>query len=222
MTQTLFRAAILAGTSLALAACGGQRAPGFQAALPPAPQPVVAEPPANGAIFQVNQGFSPLYNGNRASQVGDLVTVVLLERTVTSKTASSNTKRDGGFSLTPPSAGPFSFDPNVLNSSGQSSFKGQGDASQTNSFRGDITVTIAAVRPNGTALIRGEKVLELSQGEEWIQLSGIIRLSDIDQNNSIASPRIADARITYAGKGAVQRASREGWLSKFFNLVTPF
>ena len=64
--------------------------------------------------------------------------------------------------------------------------------------------------------------MQLSQGEEWIQLSGIVRLADIDSNNRIASPRIADARITYAGKGAVQRASREGWLSRFFNLVTPF
>jgi flagellar L-ring protein precursor FlgH len=89
-------------------------------------------------------------------------------------------------------------------------------------LRGDLTVTIAEVRPNGTALVRGEKVMQLSQGEEWIQLSGIIRLADIDQDNRIASPRIADAQITYAGKGAVQRASREGWLSRFFNTVTPF
>ncbi|QYU70441.1 flagellar basal body L-ring protein FlgH [Leptolyngbya sp. 15MV] len=224
MKHLPFRSALVAGCTIALAACGGggDRAVGFQAALPPAPSYDVVQAPANGAIFQASSGFTPLYNGMRASRVGDLVTVVLVERTQTSKSASSNTKRDGGFSLTPPSTGPFSFNPNVLNSSGQSSFKGQGDASQTNTFRGDITVTIAEVRPNGTALIRGEKVMELSQGEEWIQLSGIIRLADIDPNNAIASPRIADARITYAGKGAVQRASREGWLSKFFNFVTPF
>jgi flagellar L-ring protein precursor FlgH len=221
MHRTIHRAAIMGAAAASLAACGGERAPGFQAALPPPPAALAETAPANGAIFQP-AGFVPLYNGHRASRVGDLVTVALIERTTTSKSASSNTKRDGGFSLTPPSAGPFSFDPNVLNSSGQSSFKGQGDASQTSTFRGDITVTIVEVRPNGTAFIRGEKVLQLSQGEEWVQLSGIIRLADIDQNNTIASPRIADARITYAGKGAVQRASREGWLSKFFNLVTPF
>ncbi len=224
MNHFSFRPMLAAGCALALAACGGggERAAGFQAALPPLPAYEAAQAPANGAIFQASSGFTPLYNGMRASRVGDLVSVVLVERTQTSKSASSNTKRDGGFSLTPPSTGPFSFNPNVLNSSGQSSFKGQGDASQTNTFRGDITVTIAEVRPNGTALIRGEKLMELSQGEEWIQLSGIIRLADIDPNNAIASPRIADARITYAGRGAVQRASREGWLSKFFNFVTPF
>lgn len=221
MNRILFRTTLVAGSAFALAACGAERTAGYHAALPPPPPPMAAAP-ATGAIFQPTSGFTPLYNGLRASRVGDLVTVILTERTRTSKSASSNTKRDGGFSLSPPSAGPFSFDPGVLNSGGQSSFKGQGDASQTNTFRGDITVTIAEVRPNGTAFVRGEKLMQLSQGEEWIQLSGIIRLSDVDQNNTIASPRIADARITYAGKGAVQRASREGWLSKFFNLVTPF
>ena len=48
------------------------------------------------------------------------------------------------------------------------------------------------------------------------------RLADIDQDNRILSPRVADAQITYAGKGAIQRSSREGWLSRFFNIVTPF
>jgi flagellar L-ring protein precursor FlgH len=64
--------------------------------------------------------------------------------------------------------------------------------------------------------------MQLSQGEEWVQLSGIIRLADIDSDNRIASLRIADAQITYAGKGSVQQASREGWLMRVFNLVTPF
>ena len=83
-------------------------------------------------------------------------------------------------------------------------------------------MTIAEVRPNGTALVRGEKVMNFSQGEEWVQLSGIIRLSDIDADNRIASIRVADAQIAYSGKGAVQRAGKPGWLSRFFSIVSPF
>jgi flagellar L-ring protein precursor FlgH len=214
------RGMVTAASLFALCACGAERPVGFSPALPPPPP--VASAPADGAIYHAASGYAPLYYGQRANRVGDLVTVILVERTQTSKSARSNQERDGGISLTPPRAGPFSFDPGVLNSSGSSSFNGQGDAAQTSTLRGDLTVTIAEVRPNGTALVRGEKVMQLSQGEEWIQLSGIIRLADIDQENRIASPRIADAQITYAGKGAVQRASREGWLSRFFNLVTPF
>ena len=113
-------------------------------------------------------------------------------------------------------------DPGDLNASADASFTGAGNAAQTSSLRGDLTVTIAEVRPNGTALVRGEKVMNFSQGEEWVQLSGIIRLSDIDADNRIASIRVADAQIAYSGKGAVQRAGKPGWLSRFFSIVSPF
>ncbi len=212
--------ALCATLPFALAACGAEKPVGFAATLPPPPP--AAPAPANGSIFSASAGYAPLYFGQRAHKVGDLVTVVLMERTTTSKSTSGTTSRDGSISITPPSAGPFSFNPNILNSGGSSSFNGGGDASQTSTLRGDLTVTIAEVRPNGTALVRGEKVMQFSQGDEWVQLSGIIRLADIDQDNRIASPRIADAQIAYAGKGSIQRASREGWLSRFFNIVTPF
>ena len=62
----------------------------------------------------------------------------------------------------------------------------------------------------------------LSQGEEWIQFSGIVRLADVSPDNRVASSQVADARIVYSGKGAIQRAGREGWLSRFFNMISPF
>jgi flagellar L-ring protein precursor FlgH len=205
---------------IVLAGCATDRPAGFAATLPPPPQAAPAT--SGGSIFNASAGYAPLHYGQRAHRVGDLVTVVLVERTTTSKSADSAQSRDGSIALRPPTVGPFAFDPNVLNSGGSSSFNGGGDASQTSSLRGDLTVTIAEVRPNGTALVRGEKLMQFSQGEEWVQLSGIIRLADIDPDNRIASPRVADAQITYAGSGAIQRASREGWLSRFFNTVTPF
>jgi len=222
ISRTALLAPLVGSATLMLAACGGggERPVGYAPALPAAPM-MQAAAPASGSIFQASN-YSPLHVGTRARQVGDLVTVVLTERTQTSKSTSASTDRDGGISLTPPSAGPFSFNAAALNSSGSSSFNGGGDASQSSDLRGDITVTIAEVRPNGTALIRGEKLMQLSQGEEWIQLSGIIRLAELDADSRISSPRVADARITYGGKGAIQQSSKPGWLSRFFNQVTPF
>ncbi len=207
--------------ALALSACGGgsSRPTGFTAALPPAPQAVPTRH-QDGAIYQASHGYAPLYYGNRAAKVGDIVTIVLVEQTQTSKSTSGSTSRDGSIGLSLPQF--IGVDSNDLNASSGSSFKGSGDASQASSIRADLTVTIAEVRPNGTALIRGEKVMHLSQGEEWVQLSGIIRLADIDQDNRIPSIRVADARISYSGSGSVQRASREGWLSRFFGAISPF
>ena len=62
----------------------------------------------------------------------------------------------------------------------------------------------------------------LSQGDEWVRFSGIVRLIDIDQENTVASSRVADAHVEYSGKGALQRASKQGWLGRFFNLISPF
>lgn len=194
-------------------------AEGFEATLP---APVQAPPAANGSIFNASAGYAPLVIGNRAQAVGDPLTILLVETTTTSKAAGSKTQRDGGFSLAPPTTGPFSFNPEALNASGQSSFKGDGSATQSSSLAGALSVTIAEVRSNGTALVRGEKRMLLSQGNEWIQFSGIVRLADISQDNSITSNRVADARIEYAGNGPTQRASREGWLMRFFNMITPF
>ena len=194
---------------------------GFAAALPP----VAAPPPAlaDGAIFHVGTGYAALVEGSRARHVGDPITVLLVESTSTSKSAGSKTQKSGSFNVIPPTAGPLGFlNPNSLNASGGSSFNGTGNTTQTSSLSGSVAVTIAEVRANGTALVKGEKRLLLSQGQEWVQLSGIVRLADLDEQSRISSAQIADARIEYTGNGSVNRAAKEGWLSKFFNIVSPF
>lgn len=209
----------LAGPTPALA----RKPPAGFAATLPAPAPPPPDRPT-GAIFDAGLGYAGLVQGNVARRVGDPVTILLVENTTTSKSAGSKSSRDGGFSLSPPSAGPLGFlNPDALKASGRSSFKGDGTATQTSAFSGTLGATIAEVRPNGTALVKGEKRLLLSQGQEWIQFSGIVRLVDIDpQTNAVRSAQVADARVEYAGNGAVQRAGREGWLSRFFNTISPF
>jgi flagellar L-ring protein precursor FlgH len=193
---------------------------GFAPALP---QPVAPAPGSNGSIFNVNAGYAGLVEGTRAKMVGDMLTILLVEQTTTSKTVGTKTDRGGNASITPPSEGPFAFaSPEALKAASQSSFKGQGNTTQTNSLVGEVGVTIVEVRPNGTALVRGEKRMLLSQGNEWVQVSGIVRLADVDQQNRIRSNQVADARIEYTGNGSIQRAGREGWFSRLFNIVSPF
>lgn len=192
---------------------------GFAATLPGVPQAKAAD----GAIFNLAAGYAGLVEGRRARAVGDPLTIVLVENFTAAKTAAGKTQKSGAFNVVPPSAGPLSFlDPNALKASGGSSFNGQGNASQTSTLGGTLSVTIAEVRSNGTALVKGEKRLLLSQGQEWVQFSGIVRLGDLDADNTVTSARVADARIEYTGSGSIGRASREGWLSKFFSMISPF
>ena len=214
---------LLALSLLALAApaVARPRPPsGFE---PTLPAPPAAPSVATGSIFNVSAGYASLVEGLRARVVGDPLTISLIEQTTTSKSAGAKTQRGGAASITPPSAGPLSFlNPDALKVASSGSFNGQGNASQTSTLGGELSVTIAEVRSNGTALVRGEKRMLLSQGQEWIQFSGIVRLADVDGENRISSTRVADARIEYAGNGTVQRAAREGWLSRFFSMISPF
>jgi len=100
--------------------------------------------------------------------------------------------------------------------SGQRAFEGSSDANQSNSLSGSITVTVAEVLPNGILAIRGEKWITLNQGDELIRISGLVRTDDIGPDNTVLSTRVADARITYSGKGAFADANQPGWLSQFF------
>ncbi len=188
---------------------------------------VIAQPtavPANGSIFQASFGYTPLTSGARATSVGDIITIVLVERTQATKTNSADTTRNGNIGLTPPTTGPLSklFSSTDIGASGQNAFTGKGNATQSNALNGEITVTIAAVYPNGTMLVKGEKALTLNRGDEYIQLSGLVRQADIGPDNRIASTRVADAKIIYTGRGEIARASRQGWLQSFFSKISPF
>lgn len=216
----LIAAAVVAATALSASPAMAKKRP-KEVFAPTMPLPAPARP-ADGSIFSASLGYAPLYGGTRARAVGDAVTILLVEKTTAAKTVGSQSQKDGGISLTPPKAGPFAINPDALNASNNSSFKGSGNASQTSSLSGSLSVTIAEVRPNGTAVVRGEKRMLVSQGDEWIQVSGIIRLADIDEDNAVLSSRVADARIEYSGKGALQRASKQGWLGRFFNIISPF
>ncbi len=189
----------------------------------PTPAPAVVTWQANGAIFQTASGYAPLTSGARASMVGDVLTIALVERMAATKSTSQTTGRDGSIGLTPPATGLFNlFAPSDIGASGTNSFKGQGQTAQSNALSGEITVTIAALYPNGTMLVRGQKLVTLNRGDEYVQVSGIIRDTDIDSDNRVLSTRIADARITYTGKGEMARASQQGWLQRFFSRVSPF
>ena len=215
---TLTAVALLA---MGTAAQARQAQPDFSPtfAQPAAP----AQQTANGSIFQASHGYAPLTSGTRASMVGDILTISLVERTQARKSTGQTTDRSGSIGLTPPSTGPLSFfSSSDVGMGGSQDFTGGGEAEQSNALSGEITVTIAQVFPNGTMLVRGEKQLTLNRGDEFIQISGLVRQSDVGPDNRVASTRVADAKITDTGKGDVARSSKQGWLQRFFSRSCPF
>lgn len=216
---------LLAVTPLLSACFGTQQArpdPAYAATIAPPPvyQPVAA---SDGSIFQVANGYAPLTSGARAARIGDLLTIALVERTQAVKSNSANVDKNGSFGITPPATGPFDlFNPSDVSVSGGTNFKGGGSAQQSNALSGQISVTVAQVFPNGTMLVRGEKLIRLNRGDEYVRFSGLVRSADIGPENIVPSTRVADAHIDYGGAGEIAQASKQGWLQRFFNIVSPF
>lgn len=184
--------------------------------------PVVVSPEQKkGAIYNVANDVR-LFEDNKARRVGDMITIVLNEKTQASKNSNLATSKNSDIDLQPPVVfgGPVTVNgTEVLSASVDHSrdFDGEGQSSQGNSLTGNISVTIAQVLPNGNLLVRGEKLLSLTEGEEFIRITGIVRPTDVQFDNTVPSTKIANAQISYGGAGAVADASEMGWMSRFFN-----
>jgi len=208
--------------AFAISGCGlmghqDQPLPGIDSGRPVA----VHSAPADGAIYAAGSDVS-LFEDLKARRIGDLLTIVLKESTSASKSASTKTKKDSSIDLPGPTLVGRAVTVNgkpVLESSieGAREFDGQGSSSQSNTLSGNITVTVVSRLQNGNLVVQGEKWLRLNQGDEFVRISGVIRPYDIQQDNTVTSDRVADARISYGGRGMVASVNRAGWLSRFFN-----
>lgn len=195
----------------------------------PVPQPVamnVAYNDGGGSIYggATATGTKPmrLFQDNKAREVGDILTIVLVETTSASTKATTAVNKQTSIDLAAPTIAGQSVTykgKNILQVGvdGSRGFNGNGDTKQSNSLDGTVSVTVVQDLGNGNLLVSGEKKLRLNQGDEVVQLQGIVRTSDIAADNTISSERVADARIVYGGRGTIARSNAMGWLGRFFN-----
>ncbi|MBH1645788.1 flagellar basal body L-ring protein FlgH [Stenotrophomonas maltophilia] len=214
-------AALLGGCVIA----GDVRPYPAMAPIPPI-MPPQAEPPA-GAISAAGPTLQ-LYSDRRARDVGDLLTITLLENTTAQTSANTATNKESHLSLGTPSilGAPVTLGgKDILSATakGARDFTGKGNSAQSNRLQGNVTVTVVQRLPNGNLVVQGQKNLRLNQGDELVQVQGIVRPGDISADNTVPSSRVAEARIVYGGRGPVAQSNAMGWLSRFFNSgLTPF
>jgi flagellar L-ring protein FlgH len=191
-----------------------------------------AQPPENryasGAIFNAAT-TRPLFEDRRARFVGDTLTITIAENTSASTKSNSTATRTSAVDVGLPSVTGL---PNnkwldrslgiSANASSSNTFSGEGEAAAKNAFTGTLTVTVIEVLPNGNLLVSGEKQVALTQGTEYIRLSGVVNPTFITATNTISSARVADARIEYKESGYISEAQVMGWLARFFLSVLPF
>lgn len=183
----------------------------------------------NGSIYRENVALN-LFGDHKAKQVGDIITILLQERTSSSKSATVEITKESEASTPLTNGGRvFGLTPTVGNLNlgvdigADREFTGESEADQSNQLNGSISVTVVDIFPNGTLVVRGEKWITLNRGEEFIRVSGLIRPGDVNPDNTVSSMKLANARIQYSGTGELADAQDMGWLTRFFNSsIWPF
>lgn len=220
---------LLVVMALALGACAAKPMPVKTADFSPVlPLESLVEAEVDGSIYSggANDG---LFGDRKAYRVGDIITIILREKTLAQTSASSATSRNSENNLLSPSqldkfgsAGSILLPSDTTMGGATIANTGTGTASQSNSLGGDISALVVRVLSNGNLIIRGEKMISMNGGNEYIQIAGIIRSEDVQPDNTVLSKRIANAEITYSGDGELVDATQAGWGTKLFYKIWPY
>ena len=169
------------------------------------------------SLWSENGYYHSIFADRKACQEGDILTIVISESTTTSASKSSSNKKSGSTSL---SAGVGIFDfLKAASASGSDSFSAKGAAADTNTVRGNVTVTVVDVQPNGNMTIEGTQSIWQNRDEHKITFRGVCRQDDVLANNTIPSTKIADATVKFDGKGPLNAKQRQGILTQVFNFL---
>ena len=198
-----------------------EAAPAFQAPVDP-----------GGSIWR--QGVASHFFDRKARNVGDIVTVNIVEEASATQEASTETGRtskmdaslDDIFGL-PQNLGMTNFlgsgqpfSPSLKGDYARD-FKGSGKTTRKNELVLTVTATVVEVLPSGNLRIRGQREVKVNREKQTVFLEGIIRPEDISPVNSVVSTQIADARIKYTGRGVLGDVQGPGWFSRIMDWIWP-
>lgn len=172
-----------------------------------------------------------LYTDQRITKVGDIVTVVIsindkasfgntTDRSTTAKTSfgldwafkpASNSSSSQG------SPGTLTNDINSTSTS-----QGQGTIDRSEQIQFSVPAVVTQVLPNGNLLIRGSQEVRVNFELRQLTIAGIVRPSDISRNNTIAADHVAEARISYGGRGRLSEVQQPAWGQQLYDYAKPF
>jgi len=182
-----------------------------------------------GSLWEPGNGRAFMFEDRRASRIGDIVVVQIVEQHKGSKKANTKADREaslsagvgGGLfglsSLTQKFAQYFNVDGSTSNT-----FEGDGSTSREDTLTGTIAAKVVEVLPNGDLRIQGKRDVTVNSEKQTMTIKGIVRRIDLDTQNTVLSSSVADAQIAYTGLGVVDDVQRPGWATRIFNWITPF
>ena len=178
---------------------------------------LLAGAPGSAAADNLYRGsnWSSMISDRRATEVGDVLTVVVFQAAQSSTAAANSSRKatDLGGHI---SGGHLSESGELAFGGG---YSGRGEFTRSEKLIAQITLNVLQVLPNGDLVIGGEQWLKVNGERTRIGVRGRIRSADIQADNSVLSNRIADAQIDYDGRGFVSRSAKPGLINRIFSFL---
>jgi len=173
-------------------------------------------PATPGSIWVAGSRLADSARDVRASQVDDILTVIVAEQasavstgaTKTSRVSSTKNSISALAGITR-ATGPFA---NLANVAGDTELNGQGTTSRTTSLNTVLTARVICVLPNGGLVVEASKDIQVNSEFQTITVRGVVRPADIDTTNSVQSDRLGQLEVRINGKGVVGDAIKRPFI----------
>jgi len=157
-----------------------------------------------------------MYTETKTRQVGDLITLVIVESSQAIQRAETSMGQSSEVSVKP-GGGILSTLLPFLKLGGGDQAKASGQTARGGTLTAQITTRVVEVLPGGNLRIEGRQVITINDEEQELMVSGIIRPEDITRDNKILSTYVADADIRFTGAGPLGEKQKPGLLTRLFN-----
>ena len=196
------------------------------------PQPLAdLQAPQANSLWRT--GSRSFFRDPRAQKVGDLITVEIdigdkakiANTTTRTTTASEKANAANLFGLESRLKGilPDKVDPtNLVNLGSDSNNTGTGTVDRSESITLTVAAVVSQVLPNGNLVIQGQQEVRVNNEVRVLQVSGVVRPEDISNANTIKHTQIAEARISYGGRGQITDVQQPRYGQQFFDIIWPF
>jgi len=184
------------------------------------------KPKSLGSLY--TGSYNNLFSDSKAFAVGDIITIKVYENLAATTGANTKTSENSNMDLNAPS--PVLMGKKVFNKEPvagitekqSDTFQGSAKTDRNAKLIASISARVVKVYPNGNMFIVGQKTIKVNDDYQTLKISGIVKPTDILQDNSIDSSRISDMYVEYNGEGYFNEATRPGWLAQFIKKIWPF
>lgn len=190
------------------------------------PMPIERALPMSGAIYS-ERSYRSMFEDRRASKVGDVITIMIAEKSSTNKANNTKSENTGSAVNNIGALGGIGVGGNTLknanvNAAGERTLESTDTGNITNAFNSSLTVTVVDVLESGNLVVQGEKQIGYDRGADFIRFSGVVSPQLISKGNVISSTQVADARIEYRTNSQVDQSAIASMMNRLFYSILPF